>query len=451
MPTSSPLLSLDPSSPPHTPSDTPPHYHQSTGIAEGYEFLSEPLSEAQEPAQDFEELAELEEEEAGVQSLCSDEESCKVGSEADGSTSVSDCADPEDIMVGTPYQVCAMLARHMLYIEDPTAEITGDKLISAAKGILDRKRLSVWSKDKQEQVKEGIKDYAMELEATFVVNLMNHLLGTTRTIVPGQELKEDDLRREQEVIVRAWRKDHLRIRYNVDFLSACIPKIRTGDKYHDQLIDEIPRVENPRPDVAFGIYEDAFSPRQQEILNNNKNDLAGPRCYGIFLVIEAKCMNYSIEEAENQCIRSGCAMVSTRRLLNQAATLPHKGTPASGSAAAIKYPRPDMESFAFTIAVGSSHAHMFVSWALEKDSKDSVEWHMHFLRDYSFRRPEDLNQLHHDMNNIQDWGLGIQKDTLLQHCETICSLGIIQQPKLKKQKKDDQKEKEGQENTADLI
>ena len=448
MPTSSPLLSLDPSSPHHPPCDTPPHHRHSTEIAEDYKLSSEPISEAQELAQGFEELAELEEEEGGVQSLCSGDESYKAGSEADDSTSASDCADSEDIMVGTPYHVRDLLARHMLFIDVPAAKTIGDKLISAAKGILDRKRLSLWSKDKQEQVQEGIMDYAMELEATFVVNLMNHLLGKTRMIAPGQDLKGDDLRREQEGVERAWQKDHLRVRYNVDFLSACIPKIRTGDKHHDQLIDEIPRVENPRPDVAFGIYQNAFSLHQQEILNNNRNDLAGPRCYGIFMVIEAKCMNQSIEEAENQCIRSGCAMVSTRRLLNRAATLPHKGTPASGSATAIEYPRPDMESFGFAIAVGSSHAHMFVSWALEKDSKDSVEWHMHFLRVYSFRKPEDLNQLHHDMNNIQDWGLGIQKDTLLQHCETIRSLGIVQ-PKARKQKKDDQREKEGQENTVD--
>ena len=161
-------------------------------------------------------------------------------------------------------------------------------------------------------------------------------------------------------------------------------------------------------------------------------------------------MNHSIEEAENQCIRSGCAMVNTRRILNQAATLPHKGAAASSSAAAIKYPRPDMESFAFAIAVGSAHAHMFVSWALEKDSNGIVEWHMHFLREYSYRKPEDLNQLHHDMNNIQEWGVGIQKDMLIQHVETIHSQGIVQ-PTQKRQKKDDQKEKEGQEDTADLI
>ena len=410
----------------------------------------EPLSEAQELAQDFEEHAELEEEEGGVQSLCSGDESYKAGSEADDNTSASDCADSEDIMVGSPYQVRHLLARHMLFIDAPAAKTIGDKLISEAKGILDRKRLSLWSEDKREQVQKGIMDYAMELEATFIVNLMNHLLGKTRMTAPGEELQGDDLRREQQGIERAWEKDHLRVRYNIDFLPASIPKIRTGDPFHDQLINEVPRVENPRPDVAFGIFQTAFSVLEQETLNNNRNNLAGPGCYGIFMIIEAKCMNQSIEEAENQCIRSGCAMVSTKRILNRAATLPHKVTPASGSAAAIQYPRPDMESYAFALAVGSSHAHMFVSWALEKDSKDSVEWHMHFLRDYSFRRPEDLNQLHHDMNNIQDWGLGIRKDTLLQHCETIRSLGIVQ-PKSKKQKKDEQKEKEGQENSADSI
>ena len=66
MPTSSYLLSLDPFLPYHTPCDIPLHCRYSTGITEGYKFSLESPSEAQELAEDFKELAELEEEEGGV-------------------------------------------------------------------------------------------------------------------------------------------------------------------------------------------------------------------------------------------------------------------------------------------------------------------------------------------------------------------------------------------------
>lgn len=338
-------------------------------------------------------------------------------------------------MVGTPYQVRDMLRRKILYIDHSEAEITGAALISKARGILDNKRLSAWSEDKRLQVQEGIKAYQGELESTFIVNLMRHLHGDTRKIPPDRRLSDTELEQEHEGIARAWENDHLRIRYNVGFLSDCIPKIRTGDDHFDRLIDEVPRIENPKPDVAFGIYETAFSPHQQEILNNHRNNLAGPQLYDIFLVMEAKCMNEPIQEAENQCIRSGCAMVSTRRSLNQAAAQTHKAAAASDSGPGTVYPKADMDSFAFAIAVGSGHAHLFVNWALEKDSKASVEWHMHFLREYSYRKADDLNQLHHDMNNIQDWGVSIRKNTVMERCEKIRSMGVIQ-PKAKRQKKD---------------
>ena len=107
-------------------------------------------------------------------------------------------------------------------------------------------------------------------------------------------------------------------------------------------------------------------------------------------------MNASIEEAENQCIRSGAAMVNAQRNFNRAAS-----SPASAMVATTSSPisatgsKPDMDSFAFSLAVGPQMANMFVNWALEEQAI-VIKWH------YSFAKPDDLHQLHHDIDNILD-------------------------------------------------
>lgn len=260
-------------------------------------------------------------------------------------------------------------------------------------------------------------------------------------------LSKDELEQKCNWIEATWKKDHLGMRSQIDFCTDCIPSIRTGIAFWDKLVAEAPRVENPKPDMAFGIYKTAFSPFYQEILNDHRCNLAGPKLYDIFLSFDAKCMNAPIDEAENQCTRSGCAMVQTRRHLNQAANPPRKTAVKSSSLASTSayilkssstqvYPRADTESFAFTLAIGSQGANMFVDWALELDvnDKDNIQWHMHKLRVYSYFNLDDLAQLHHDINNILDWGLTTRKAEVENLCEKIHSLEAMQ-PKAKKQKR----------------
>lgn len=372
--------------------------------------------------------------------------SSEVESEGSACASDSGSTHPAHIMVGTAFQVRNTLRRNMLFYDESEARAPGAALITKACGILNQKRGSDWSEEKRLQVMQGIEDYRQELDATFVVNLMKHLHGDSRKVPQDKTLTNTDLEQEYNWIEAAWKKDHLRVRYNVDFLTECLPQIRTGDTYHDKLMEEVPRVENPKPDVAMGVYETALTLLQREILYNQHCNLAGPQLYGVFFAIEAKCMNASIEEAENQCLRSGCAMVSTSRRLNQAANRarraaapasapPSSSAPLPTPSPSTLYPKADMNSFAFTLAVGSQYANMFVNWALETDSDQSVQWHMHWLQGYSFRKPDDLNQLHHDMNNVLDWGLSVGKDKMIDCCKRIHNSGVIQQSR-KRQKID---------------
>ena len=103
------------------------------------------------------------------------------------------------------------------------------------------------------------------------------------------------------------------MRSQVNFCADCIPLIHTGIAFWDKLVAEAPRVENPKPAMAFGIYKTVFPPFYQEILNNHRCNLAGPKLCDMSLSFDAKCMNALIDEAENQCTRSGCTMVQTSK------------------------------------------------------------------------------------------------------------------------------------------
>ena len=353
-------------------------------------------------------------------------------------------SDFDSSMGSTPLQVRDLLRRKFLFINDEEAEGTGASIITQAKSILDNKRGSDWSSDKCVEVRQGIKDYSEENEATLVVNLMKYLVNDTRKVPKVQN--EAELQRERDWIDAAWRKDFLRARWSRDFIPDCVPDIRTGVPVEDKLLAQVPCVMKPKPDIAWGIMGQAFTWDQSETLNNHRNNIAGPTLYDVFFVLEAKSMNEPIEEAENQCMRSGCAMVEARRTLHQAAQAPAaqvaqapadqavgppaiQASPAEGSA-----PKADKDSFAFTIAVVPMAARMFVNWALVHPKK-AVAWHMHRLRDYNFHKLEDLAQLHHDMDNILDWGVTSRKRKVIELCKEIDKQqNVVEKPAKKKAK-----------------
>lgn len=322
-------------------------------------------------------------------------------------------------MDSTPLQVRAFLEQHWLFVDQPEALSIGDVVVQKAFKVLDSRRNFNISSTKCLKIKTTIKRYANEPEKTFIVKLLKVLLGDSRDVPVDRALSNKELEEEHNWMEQEWEIDHLHARWDVDFAPRSIPKITTGDPYYDKLLLEVPRVFNPRPYVAWGIFHTAFNTSQQLTLIRKNSAIAGPGLYCPFMILEAKCLKGSIEEAENQCIRSGAAMVKSRRDFNHAASTPSNKAIAAGSVPTSSaqaqvlslpsmYPKPDTESFAFSLAVAPSMAKMFVHWALEI-SEGAIEWHIHLLRTYSFDRLDDLAQLLHDMNNVFDWGLGERK------------------------------------------
>ena len=157
---------------------------------------------------------------------------------------------------------------------------------------------------------------------------MVHLQGKTRKLLRAPTATEPG---------RDWMdayvdKQHLHPLIMVGLLSDCRPPTRTDDAYLDKLLEQLSPVEVPKPHITWGIYKTAFTKMQRAILNDQATGLAGSGLYGfydLFCVLEAKSVNDPLEAAENACMRSGCAMVNTRRSLNRAAYPPANQASAS--------------------------------------------------------------------------------------------------------------------------
>ena len=342
------------------------------------------------------------------------------------SESAPEHTDP--YMATTVLKMREVLQKNWLFIDDDDAETTAQGLMETAKEIIDRKRGSDWGLAKRQQARQHLKKYGGEPEASFIVKLLKYFHPDTRMIPDDQPMDDAALQKAHAWIEKAWEKDHLNERYNIDFLTEGLPVITSGDDYVDKLISTFPRIQNPRPDVAWGIWKDAFDETQCYILDNQKNNLAGADMYDVCFIIEAKCMNASINEAENQCMRSGCAMVNTRRRLHKAAGV--------SIPSAAEYPKVDIDTFAFSLAVGSDHARLFINWALEV-GPGHVKWHMHRLASYDYRTLDELDELHRHMNNILDWAVTKRKSQVIQLCGKIKEAKGVYAPPKKMQKKND--------------
>ena len=363
----------------------------------------------------------------------------------------------------TPLQVISVLRRNRIFLNDPEAEEIGRDLIKKAKEVLKDTRGSDWSLEKAIEAKEIIRDHCTENESTFMLNLMGAMKGQDR-LVPIRELTQEEKEEAQNWIRRAFRHDHLRMRFDRDFIQGSVPEISSHHNAQwDAVLAKFPRVKNPKPDVAFSIYKDAFSQHMQDYSVYLDCDLNGPDAFHVFCLMECKCMNASIQEAENQCLGAGAATVRSRRNYNQYISVKGKPSPDKQSQLhaegvqdqqlslqpleltgqrpqarressscppqhshiapslsaiphsfnstgvppdkAVEKGKPDMDSWVFSFAIAPDQAKCHVNWCLVNPG-GILHWHMHLLDVYSFHKVDDISRMHHDLDNILDWGVG---------------------------------------------
>ena len=82
---------------------------------------------------------------------------------------------------------------------------------------------------------------------------------------------------------------------------------------------ELPRIEQPRPDVTYGLWKQNISANLRTILDAYHCDLV-KGLYLPFLIVEVKTQDAIQGEAENQCIRGCASLVNTIHRWNRVAS-----------------------------------------------------------------------------------------------------------------------------------
>ncbi|KAK4692722.1 hypothetical protein P7C71_g4540, partial [Lecanoromycetidae sp. Uapishka_2] len=290
-----------------------------------------------------------------------------------------------------------------LVIDDEDAFERCSEIRSAALGIIQGDRNSGMQPGSHKELQAIRKTFATANELTFLVELWACLLHKMRDIQPL------DPQGRIGWITQAWRKDHLRVNWGADFLCDSVPAIRKpDDKVLAKLLDSLPRVQNPRPDLVYGLRAEAFEETARRIHHTcNRYTVLSADLYDAFFLVEVKSAEGTIEDAENQCCRGGAAMIYARSKFNAQATTAK--TPLGA----------DLHSIAFSLALVPSKAHLFVHWAEVREN--DVIYHMNLINSYDFRSPSggSFAELRHDIDNVLDWGTLKRKREITAVCDEI--------------------------------
>ena len=361
-----------------------------------------------------------------------------------------------------------LLKRNRLHIFDHDAQERAHKIIQAGQEIRERRRASTMQLKSSEALVKTIQKYANKGERTLMFHLWKALLNDTRRVpsqVPDRELTREDDPDLFQWVERAWDKDNIWGKWEADFAADSCPTLElTDDPKLNAVLLDVLRILAPRPDIAYSFDFDAFDEIHREILHHTTRGRITGQQFCTFFAVEAKCGEHSIEEAENQCCRTGATMAKSRRdmariLIDQKTLLktlrasimstlsqsidpvaqtsghvpPAQAPPSNISAVhpstASNYPTQDMETTSFTLAVCPQIAKMCIHF-VETWPDGHTEWQMHRLKSYLLEDCVGLQELHHDIDNILDWGCTKRKKEISDQADELAQTSLeIQEAK----------------------
>ena len=277
-------------------------------------------------------------------------------------------------------------------IDDDAAIERHPQVLEWAEEIQGGERQSAMKPESERKLRQLRKQYEKSNELTFTHKLFVALIQSKRNKKTENMEKWPLVEWDQDGLMEAW---------DVLFQRNSIPAISTPDEATARVLAKYPRIKNPKPDITFGLQEKEFS---KDLMTINRlffaqAGICPAELWHPFLVVEAK-MKGVIEEAEYQCVRGGAALVNAARLLRYLA------------GADLRKPGPDLDTPVFSLAVIPSQIVLHVHWA-EVDTAGETWFHMHHVNTYSVKLPKEGIRLHHDLDNILDWGTQIRKKEVI--------------------------------------
>ncbi len=154
----------------------------------------------------------------------------------------------------------SLLKDNNLYIDDDIFE-KNPKLQILVNSIIGRNRTSAVQPESRDAFRKARKSFPEENEATFLINLWACLLNKTR------EVEKLEVQDKIKWIAKAWDTNNLKLNWTADFLRGSRPPVNTNNLLEKTLLEAMPKVANPKPDIACGLAAEAFD--ETELIVNH--------------------------------------------------------------------------------------------------------------------------------------------------------------------------------------
>ncbi|KAL8799555.1 MAG: hypothetical protein Q9182_005794 [Xanthomendoza sp. 2 TL-2023] len=276
-----------------------------------------------------------------------------------------------------------ILRINRLFMGDDGAEKAFPEVVKFAEELVEGQRLSPPDPAKVIKIQQTRVANASQNETTFTTKFFHVFVGISRQI----HSENVELAVPAGSEDREWAEDGLFDVYNTLYRAGSVPTLASvsKDEGHQALLEGLPKIANPMPDVVYG----------KEFAQT---------CRGLahaFLNVQTKTHG-DYEEALNQACTAGAALVRAYRELMKIASL--NTHPADGK------PYADVATVAFSLVLSAHTAGIYIHWAEVK--KDRVNYHMHCAGSYGLGKDKGLNECRAAVKNVLDWGLGERRKAI---------------------------------------
>ena len=186
----------------------------------------------------------------------------------------------------------AKLDRNHIFIDGIEAQEREEVIIDKAMDISRSSRESAMKSDTAKELRRLSNKYATAYELTWMVNVWGDFLKPHHTrlvelVKEGVLSEQGDLLNEnaaKEYIQKAWEKDNLWCNWGAPFTTGSVPPLVFPKSLEEDEAAGIPRVKNPKPDLAYGLEEKAFTNKELKILEKHGAYLERDLIYPSFTV-----------------------------------------------------------------------------------------------------------------------------------------------------------------------
>ncbi|KAL8943982.1 MAG: hypothetical protein Q9211_000773 [Gyalolechia sp. 1 TL-2023] len=284
----------------------------------------------------------------------------------------------------TPFEVRAFLGVHGMYLKDKESYQEHPALVEIVNKILNRESKTDMRPESAEKIIKDVEKLALRKEPKFFEKFWPRIFKDSH---PVKDITEDG-----KWVTVEWDVQGLDNNPNQQFKLSGVTALDPKNELHKKILEEVPKVQHPKPDQSFGVDEAMFSDDENRI-NGLYINLTGisEGIYHTFLVEEFKGYGGSMVEAENQALRAGSTVVEVNVALWEKAQM--RRLSETGA---------DLSTIAFSFCITTETAKLFVHWA--KVEAGMTKYIMSPLRHYTLRSDDDLRELRRDIDRILDWG-----------------------------------------------